>query len=256
VSGDVTYLQGGPEIESLVRAAGLVVEHAGVRTAVIGGLAVACRLAVPHRATGDVDVVSDEPAVVTEGGAAENLVAARIARRDDDGDVVRVFVENTKVEIIETTALDPDDVASVEPDMARLFVLAHRWGLESATPLHIRVAGSEVEIEVPVARSASLVAMKVHAIQDRHDDLKRASDAWDLFRLIGLTSAEPDFSRDFANAPDGLVELVGDGIERVFRADVTRTRRWIRAYGDAAWVTAMSDEALAEIADTFEDVVH
>lgn len=251
MSGDVRYLQGGPEMESLVRAAGLVVEHAGVRTAVIGGLAVSCRLAVAHRATGDVDVVTDEQSFVSAGTAAENLVAAGIAERERGVEVVRLIVEGTKVEIIETAPLDAEEVAGVEPERARLFVLSHRWALESAQPLRIAVVGSDVEVEVPVATSPALVAMKLHAIQDRNDDRKRASDAWDLFRLIDLTSGDSDFSNGLANTPVGLVDLMRDVVERIFRQDVTRTRRWIQVYGDAAWASLATEDALIEAADAF-----
>ena len=97
MSGDVRYLQGGPETESLLRAAGLVIEYAGVRTAVIGGLAVSCRLAVAHRATGDVDVVADEQAFVSSGTAAENLVAAGVAERESGVEVLRLIVEGPSI---------------------------------------------------------------------------------------------------------------------------------------------------------------
>lgn len=33
-------------------------------------------------------------------------------------------------------------------------------------------------------------AMKLHAVQDRNDDRKRASDAWDLFRRRGCSADE------------------------------------------------------------------
>lgn len=255
MSGDVRFLRGGSEIESLVRAAGLVVEHAGVRAAVIGGLAVTCRLAVAHRATGDVDVVADEPAVLAAGTAAENLVAAGIGERVDGIEVVRVFVQGTKVEIIETAAFDPADVAHIEPDEARLFVLSHRWALESATPLRIGVMDSAVQIEVPVATSPALVAMKLHAIQNRSDDRKRASDAWDLFRLIDVTSGEQAFTDELRTAPDALIDLVGAAVERIFRRDVIRTRRWIQVYGDPAWAAAATEDTLAEMADAFRSTL-
>lgn len=250
VSGDVRYLQGGAEVESLVRAAGLVVEHAGVRTAVIGGLAVSCRLAVAHRVTGDVDVVADEPSFVAGGTAAENLVAAGIAEREVGVEVVRLLVRGTKVEIIETAAIEPADVAGVEPDAARLFVISHRWALECATPLRIGVVGSDVEVEVPVATSPALVAMKLHAIQDRHDDRKRASDAWDFFRLIDFTAGE-EFLDQFAAVPPGLLNIVGSAVDRIFRQNVTRTRRWIQVYGDPEWATLASEDALVEAAEAF-----
>lgn len=254
MSGEVRYLQGGADVEALVRAAGLVVAHAGVRTAVIGGLAVTCRLAVAHRATGDVDFVADEPEMVTEHAAASNLVDAGIGTRDSGTDVVRLDVGGTKVEIIETSALNAADVAQVEPERARLFVLAHRWALESATLLRIGVTGSDVEVEVPVATAAALVATKLHAIQDRNDDRKKASDAWDLFRLIDLNSGSRDFAADIAKAPEGLAAIMRVGVLRIFGSEVTRTRRWMQVYGEPEWAAAATEDALVGISEAFADI--
>lgn len=254
MSGELIHLHGGVDgdIASLVRAAGLVVEHAGVRTAVIGGLAVACRLATAHRATGDVDIVADEPEVLAQDStAARNLVAAGVAERVEGGQTVRVDVGGTKVEIIDTAALHGADAADVEPDRARLFVLAHRWALETATPIRIGVTGTDIEVEVPVATPAALVAMKLHAIEDRNDDTKRASDAWDLFRLITTHGNAHAFVAAYRSAPDGLVDLARASIERVFGTDVTRTRRWIQVYGQPDWAAHAHDDALIDIAALF-----
>ena len=258
MSGDLVYLQGGRDghIESLVRAAGVVVANAGVQTAIIGGLAVTCRLATAHRATGDVDIVADEPAVVTDTrSAADNLVAAGVATREEGVSPDRVNVNGTTVEIIETVPVDAAEVAEVEPALARLFVLSHRWALESALMCTIGVVGSDVEIEVPVAVPAALVAMKSHAIQDRNDDRKRASDAWDLFRLLSSHSGDDTFRASFAAAPGGLVTLVGQAVENVFHDNVTRTRRWIQAYGEPAWPAQTTEEALVDLAADFQAVL-
>lgn len=254
MSGEIRYLQGGADVEALVRAAGLVVDHAGVRTAVIGGLAVTCRLAVAHRATGDVDFVADEPEVVTEHAAVSNLVAAGVGTRDAATEVVRLDVGGTKVEIIETTALNAADIAEVEPERARLFVLAHRWALESATLLRIGVAGSDLAVEVPVATAAALVATKLHAIQDRNDDRKKASDAWDLFRLIDLSAGYREFAVDIASAPEGLAAIMNAAVLRIFRTEVTRTRRWMQVYGEPEWAAVATEDALVGIADAFADI--
>ncbi len=265
MSGEVVLLQGGRDgqIESLVRAAGIVVTHAGVRTALIGGLAVTCRLATAHRATGDVDFVADDRVVSDDGravvaaapSAAENLVAAGVAERDDGAAIVSVRVGDTKVEIIETSAVTPADTALVEPDLARLFVLSHRWALESATGCRIGVTGSNCEVEVPVATPAALVAMKLHALQDRADDRKRASDAWDLFRLIGVHGSRPEFASSLASAPDGLSALMYEAVAHCFRDDVTRTRRWILAYGDPAWAAQATEQSLIDAAVDFSRAV-
>jgi hypothetical protein len=255
VSGDAWYVRGGAEVEALVRAAGLVVAHAGVPVALIGGLAVSCRLGTAHRVTADVDVVVGDPTVVSAGSAAENLVAAGVGQRDRGASVVRVVVEGTKVEIIETTAVDPAVAAGIEPERARLFVLAHRWALESATPVRICVVGAGVESDVRVATAAALVAMKLHAFQDRSDDRKRASDAWDLFRLIDRFGADRQFALDLAGAPDDLPALMRDGIAHAFVDDVTRTRRWLRAYGEPEWAGRADEAALVEVGELFADAI-
>jgi len=85
--GNDVVLAAGPDgrVASLVRAAGIVHAHAGVPIAIIGGLAVTCRLFGMQRATQDVDVVSDEsPDVIAGAGtAADNLVNGGFAIRDN-----------------------------------------------------------------------------------------------------------------------------------------------------------------------------
>jgi hypothetical protein len=57
VSGESVVLAAGSA--PLVAAAGHASRTAGVRTVVIGGLAVICRVQRAHRATGDVDTATD-----------------------------------------------------------------------------------------------------------------------------------------------------------------------------------------------------
>jgi hypothetical protein len=152
------------------------------------------------------------------------------------------------VEIIETQRIRPIDVADIQPDRARLFVLAHRWALETATECTITVVGANVDVTVPVATPAALVAMKLHSIEDRSEDRKRASDAWDLVRLLVAPNAQGELTATLATGPDGLAPLVMAALDRRFRVDVTRTRRWIRGYGDPAWAELLTDDALAGVA--------
>jgi Nucleotidyl transferase AbiEii toxin, Type IV TA system len=259
VCGEIVHLQGGAEgeIESLVRAAGLVVEHASVPAAIIGGLAVTCRLATAHRATADVDVVVGDPEVLAKGGSAvDNLIDAGIARHDAADPPNRVYIGGTKVEIIETGTVEVAETGRIEPDRARLFVLAHRWALDTATPCTITVVDSDLQVDVSVATAPALIAMKLHAIQDRHEDRKRASDAWDLYRLLDANLWTSSFQEAFTTTPGDLLELIDESLERVFRSEVTRTRRWLRAYGDPSWVAQASEEALVQLAGDFNEVFH
>ena len=93
MSGERILLVDGADgrVADLVRAAALVVEHAGLPVALIGGLAVTCRLVVAHRVTQDVDLVAETPVdlVAEPGSVAGNLVAAGVARAATDASSVR-----------------------------------------------------------------------------------------------------------------------------------------------------------------------
>lgn len=248
MSGERIVLADGADgqVAGLVRATGLVVRHAGVPVALIGGLAVVCRLTSGHRATQDVDVVAGESADLLsgEGTAADHLVAAGVAKRPADA----LYIGGTKVDIIETERIDPADVADIQPDRARLFVLAHRWALETATECTLAVAGADLDVGVPVATPSALVAMKLHSIETRSEDHKRASDAWDLYRLLDAHNSEGRITAMLAAGPHGLAPLIAAFLDRLFRVEVTRTRHWIRGYGEPAWVEVLTDDALAEVA--------
>lgn len=258
MSGETVELRGGErgELAGLLQAASLVVEHARARVAVVGGLAVTCRLATAHRATADVDVVAGEPEVLAQGhSVAQNLIDAGVALPDPGKTKTRVHVFGTKVEIIETEPLHLATAGAIEPASDRLFVLSHRWALETATPCTIRVRGTSIATEVPVATAPSLVAMKLHAIQDRKDDRKRASDAWDLYRLLEAHLWRGALVGAFDDAPGDCLQLVVESLQRVFRSEVTRTRRWLVAYGDPTWSAQATEEDLGRIADGFLDAV-
>lgn len=255
MSGDVIVLQDGPtgHVVGLVRAAGVVAREAGVSIALIGGLAVTCRLAVAHRVTADVDLVADDPSEILAAGltAAERLLNSGAAHRRNGVVSGSLYIESTKIEIIDTTSQRAEDVSEVEPDAARLFILAHRWALETATSCTIGVSETDVEITVPVATVAALVAMKLHAIQDRSDDRKRASDAWDLFRLLSTHNANGELAAAFDAAPSDLFPLVASALSKVFRQESTRTRSRLLALGEPAWAAVMTEEAMDDLVSDF-----
>ncbi len=154
---------------ALVRAAGTVAKHAGVPVALIGGLAVTCRISTGTRATDDVDV---------------------------------------------------DVVTDTEADLV---------GGPSAAD--------------------NLVAMKLHAIQSRAEERKRASDAWDLARLLDAHNADRAISRALETGPADLDELVAKQLRRAFVDDVTRTRRRLVVYGDPSWSALLSEDRLIALAE-------
>jgi hypothetical protein len=179
----------------------------------------------------------------------------RVVRSPRISSKTRVHVSRTKIEIIETEPLDLVAAGAIEPASDRLFVLSHRWALETATPCTIRIRGTGVASELLVATTPSLVAMKLHAIEDRKEDRKRASDAWDLYRLLDAHLWSGALAGAFDNAPGDCLQLVEESLQRVFRSEVTRTRRWLVAYGDPSWSAEATEEDLGRIADDFLDAV-
>lgn len=259
MSGDSILLVDAADgsVSALVRASGIMVEHAGLPVALIGGLAVTCRLATAHRPTQDVDMVTETSADLIAGSrtTAQNLISAGVAQADPSATSTRLYVGSTKVELIETEHLEPGDSDDIEPEKALLFVLAHRWALESAESMTISVVDTDVRSTVPVATPAALVAMKLHSIQDRSEDRKRASDAWDIFRLLEAHNASGEISAAIIGGPKELASVVTNAIDRVFRSEATRTRRWIQVYGEPLWAQRMTDEAVNILATDLIDAI-
>lgn len=129
-------------------------------------------------------------AVAEAGGdlpdIVEILVAEAGAERTDRAH--RITIRGVKVEVIETESL-PDSLEDIAEGQ-RLFVLAHRWGLLTATPMTIQLEGTETAATGRVATRSSLVAMKLHAAIDRADEAKRASDVYDIYRLLQFGAAD------------------------------------------------------------------
>ena len=230
----------GDSVASMVRAADRALGVPDLRLAIIGGLAVTCRLGHVHRATGDVDAVADELLDVAADSGAQVLVDAGIARPDPEGRDHRVFVDGAKLEIIDTQPL-PDDVSEIAP-LPRLFVLGHRWALESATPMRVVVTGTDVDVELPIAIPAALVATKLHAYCDRQADEKRASDVYDIYRILETRDAAGDVAQAMNDGPSALAEVVGQIMRERLFDDAVRANRFLRAYGDPVWRGITSDD--------------
>lgn len=217
----------GPAMVSLVRAIAALREAELAHYVVVGGVAVIARLGEAHRATGDVDTVVDE---TEPPDAIEALLALPSASPHPDGAAHQVMVEETKVEVIGVGSLDYDALDGLT-DRQRLFVAAHRWALDTATDLNV-VAGADqsVAAQAPFATPAALVAMKLHAIQDRRvagGQDKRASDADDVYRLLLRFDAEGSLRADLSTAPEVLRRAVRDALQLFFVDQAVRTSRWL-----------------------------
>jgi hypothetical protein len=232
----------------MVRAADRANAVLGLRLAIIGGFAVTCRLGHVHRATGDVDAVVDEVVGIAASSGAQVLIDAGIAEPDPEGRPQRVFVDGAKLEIIDTQPLAAD-VTDIDA-LPRLFVLGHRWALETAAPVHVIVSGTDVDAVLPMATPAALVATKLHAYCDRHDDDKRASDAYDIYRLLATRDAAGELADATKDGPPGLPQVVRDVMhERLFEG-AARAVRYVKSYGDPIW-GEMTDEDLRRVVGAF-----
>lgn len=221
----------GPAMRSLVRAVARMSEADLGRWAVIGGVAVAARLGQAHRVTADVDTVVDQDRLPA---AFAVLRALPSATADPAGGPHRLLLEGTKVEVIEVGQLPPDEDLDALTDRQRLFIASHAWALDTATPLTVASVGPDAgTATAPFATAAALVAMKLHAIQDRSGDsqAKRAGDAWDLHQLLTLHDRAGAISAALRTAPAALTTAVRQATDVVLVAGATRTRSWLRTSG-------------------------
>jgi Nucleotidyl transferase AbiEii toxin, Type IV TA system len=226
VSGEVTLLD-TPDgaVSRLVHTASTLFDQPRFGlSALVGGLAVTVRLATVHRATNDVDTVSEGDG--PREFALEYLGDAGAAGTD------RIEIAGVKVDVMATAPL-PDDASELpDGDVDRLFVLGHRWALETAQPVSIQVVAGEAAVtqaELRVATAPALVACKLHAIASRRDasTAKRESDALDLVRLAGDLVRDPAVMAQFAAAPFDLAQLVRTQVDEWLVGGSTRAARLI-----------------------------
>jgi hypothetical protein len=178
--------------------------------AVIGGTAVNIRLSAAadvHRATRDIDVVADAVAP-----PAVDILAQGHQRRGDH----TVIIEDVEVDIIETYPVTEDDVVGLDDDAA-LFVLGHRWALETSAPVRLATVGSSrAAVRVRVATPAGLVAAKAHAAgypRAGRRAAKHGGDLYDIYRLIETFDPQGQMRAALAAAPAGLGRLIAQVVQ-------------------------------------------
>lgn len=217
--------------------------------AVVGGMAVNIRLSTAddaHRATRDVDVVADD----VEPGAIEVLARDHPSPREHT-----VVVDGIEVDVIPTVAVTGKDLEGLNDDQ-RLFVAGHRWALETAQLVDIRLAGSSDGVSVPVAMPAGLVAAKSHAAgypRATRRATKHAGDLYDVFRLVEVFDRQGDLASQLVAAPGELARLVADVIEKEILANPARAARQM---GDATTSGPPSVERVRDVLEPFVDTLH
>ncbi len=152
--------------------------------ALVGGLAVMARLRQVHRATEDIDGVSQQ---VGDDPSAVAIVLGETGPDHKPRPIAGVKVDHIDVGSVPAAEIPVEDLPEMEWD--RAFILAHRWRLDSATPATVTaVRQGEVTATVTclVVSPASLVTMKLQSASRRPQSRvhKAANDYLDLFRFI------------------------------------------------------------------------
>jgi hypothetical protein len=200
VSGDLRLANSG--MAQLVSSLAALADAVPIgEFAVIGGLAVLARLQGAHRVTYDLDTVA------TQHGDELTAVEAVVGADGVDGFFLGTKIDCIAVGDVPASDISPDLLPEGETD--RIFVLAHRWALDTAEDLTL-IAEEDYEVAAQVrcriATPASLVAMKLQSAPKRRAARaeKAGGDYLDLFRL----ASHPDMTRSIAealrNAPHDL----------------------------------------------------
>lgn len=179
--------------------------------ALIGGLAVITRLGQAHRATNDVDTVSDDQA-----GLLDVLVADGLDRQ---GDSVMLDAD-LKLDVIDVSEGDPD----------YLPYATHRFAFDTRTPVELvvrsRREGPSVAATIDVARSSALVAIKLgisEGVGRQRDPRKVGSDAFDVARLLQRFGPDALADELIPLADRSFLDRVSDLAERHLVEHADRT---------------------------------
>lgn len=178
-----------PEIERLIAVLRRLSELTPAFT-LVGGVAVVARLAEVHRATTDLDTVSDG------GQFTEAVVALSPGPRPEGA----LFVDGVRIDAIEVADVDWGEIADVTDPGSQLFTAAHLWALKESSPVLIAAAGASALVSV--AAPHALLATKLHAYwSPSRSPEKQGSDAWDVYRLAQMVVREGAHAFPEAPAP-------------------------------------------------------
>jgi hypothetical protein len=221
----VIRIRGNAETPTLVRTALRVASADLGRLAIIGGVAVTCRLQQAHRATVDVDTVAEDrlPSVL-------EVLQALPGAQTRQGGAERVEIEGVVVDIIAT---GPVDKADIDDPLDELFVRAHRFALDSAELVAVVVESPErVEGDLPLATPAGLVATKLAGVQSRwRPPRKKASDGYDLYRLLEAFDQSGEVARGLLAGGEPVSGAVRRATQAVLIDDAAGVVRLARTYG-------------------------
>ena len=218
----------------------------------IGGLAVMCRVGVPHRTTVDLDVI-------TRGLEDHHESISRLALTSTGGgqysfeggldlDVIEVASESAE-QVLELLAAGGTALSDLE-----LAVVAHTWAHDHAQALDVvavqdltgeRLAEANGRL---VATTVGLIVMKATAVPLRASSKpeKRSSDLYDIGRLLSVGRPNP---AEISELPAALRQVTSERLHTWFVDDSGRDRtyREVRRFDEPPL-------DLDEVADAVEEL--
>ena len=218
----------------------------------IGGLAVMCRVGVPHRTTVDLDVI-------TRGLEDHHESISRLALTSTGGgqysfeggldlDVIEVASESAE-QVLELLSAGGTALSDLE-----LAVVAHTWAHDHAQALDV-VAVQDLTGERLVeangrlvATTVGLIVMKATAVPLRASSKpeKRSSDLYDIGRLLSVGRPNP---AEISELPAALRQVTSERLHTWFVDDSGRDRtyREVRRFDEPPL-------DLDEVADAVEEL--
>ena len=200
----------------------------------VGGLAVLARLARPYRVTTDLDAVTLGP---ERDDFLEVIMGPGVRPGTGAGEENRLYIDDVKVDIIATGVIDLEGF-DLLPEKQALFALAHHWAMTTSTLLSI-ADDTGAMATCLVATPAALVAMKLHALQDRRAERpeKIVSDSRDLYFLLESFDRDGSIGGAIAAALDPLSSLVLKAAQRELVDGAVRFERAMLVYSQATPTT-------------------
>jgi hypothetical protein len=228
----------GEEASRLVVALKRLAAPAAPPFTLVGGLAVLSRLARPYRVTTDLDAVTLGP----ERDDFLEVIVGPGVRPGGATERNRLYIDDVKVDFIPTGELDREGF-DLLPEKPALFALAHYWAMTTSTSLSIS-DDAGVTATCRVATPAAIVAMKLHALQDRRGERpeKIASDCRDLYLLLEAFDRDGSVGAAIAAAPSPLSSLVENAVQRELVDGAVRLGRSVMVYSRSAGQPPVADD--------------
>ncbi len=198
----------------------------------IGGLAVLCRVGMPHRATVDLDAVTRDLELQDAIIRVLAVTASGGGQYQFEGELDLDVIEVAPTDAMDLSHELSDELTDGHGSLTdlELNVIAHCWAHDSAGPVDIAVVddvGTRLAAAPGrlVASPMGIVVMKATTVPLRASSRpeKRQSDVYDLARLVVACEIG---AADLVDLPPVLADAVGERLLGWFVDDAGRDRTY------------------------------